>query len=399
MRSSFIPGILRVAQDDARKLIIAACIIIIAACSKDASKTNAEAGVAGTDTAALPHPSNFTVTAEQRQRIHLIAVQPTSFRPVVEATGNVAFNGDRSTQVLSPVSGPATRVVGQPGMQVKRGEPLAYVSSPDFATAVADYRKAQTAYRNAKRIADRDSALFKNDALARGDLEQAQADLAAAAADVDAAVESMRALGVDEAQIEAVRDGKTSAIAAIVRAPIDGTIVEKLISDGQLLQAGSTPCFTIADLSTMWVLANVFGSDLADVSVGEPVDILTDVRRAALPGKVDYIAALADPGTKAVQVRVVAPNPNQALRRDMFVRVQIKSATEHRGFLVPVSAVLRDDQNLPFVFVASANNSFARRRIDLGSRVGEQYEVMSGLNAGDQVVTEGALFLQFAESQ
>jgi len=284
-------------------------------------------------------------------------------------------------------------------MQVKRGEPLAYVSSPDFATAVADYRKAQTAYRNAKRIADRDSALFKNDALARGDLEQAQADLAAAAADVDAAVESMRALGVDEAQIEAVRDGKTSAIAAIVRAPIDGTIVEKLISDGQLLQAGSTPCFTIADLSTMWVLANVFGSDLADVSVGEPVDILTDVRRAALPGKVDYIAALADPGTKAVQVRVVAPNPNQALRRDMFVRVQIKSATEHRGFLVPVSAVLRDDQNLPFVFVASANNSFARRRIDLGSRVGEQYEVMSGLNAGDQVVTEGALFLQFAESQ
>lgn len=380
-------------------LLTVACVIMIAACSKDGSKSNAAAGVAGTDTSALPHPVNFTVTAEQRQRIHLITVQQTAFRPVVEATGNVAFNGDRSTQVLSPVSGPATRVVGQPGMQVKRGEPLAYVSSPDFASAVADYRKAQTAYRNAKRIADRDSALFKNDALARGDLEQAQADLAAAAADVDAAVESMRALGVDEAQIQEVKEGKTTAIAAIVRAPIDGTVVEKLISDGQLLQAGSTACFTIADLSTMWVLANVFGNDLADVSVGEPVDILTDVRRVPVPGKVDYIAALADPGTKAVQVRVVAPNPNQTLRRDMFVRVQIKSAVEHHGLLVPVSAVLRDDQNLPFVFIAAGNNAFARRRIDLGSRVGEQYEVMSGLNAGDQVVTEGALFLQFAESQ
>jgi cobalt-zinc-cadmium efflux system membrane fusion protein len=382
-----------------RALTGAACIVVLAACSKDDSRTNAAAGVAGTDTAALPRPSNFTVTAEQRQRLHLVAVQPTAFRPFVEATGNVAFNGDRSTQVLSPVSGPATRVTGNVGMQVKRGQPLAYVSSPDFASAVADYRKAQTAFRNAKRIADRDSALFKNDALARGELEQAQADLAAAAADVDAAVESMRALGVDEAQIDAVRDGKTSSIAAIVRAPIDGTIVEKLISDGQLLQAGSTPCFTIADLSTMWVLANVFGNDLADVSVGEPVDILTDVRRAPLPGKVDYIASLADPGTKAVQVRVLAPNPNQALRRDMFVRVRIKSAVEHRGTLIPVSAVLRDDQNLPFVFVAAANNSFARRRIDLGSRVGEQYEVISGLNLGDQVVTEGALFLQFAESQ
>jgi cobalt-zinc-cadmium efflux system membrane fusion protein len=382
-----------------RALTGAACIVVIAACSKDDSRTNAAAGVAGTDTAALPHPSNFTVTAEQRQRLHLVTVQPTAFRPFVEATGNVAFNGDRSTQVLSPVSGPATRVIGNVGMQVKRGQPLAYVSSPDFASAVADYRKAQTAYRNAKRIADRDSALFKNDALARGELEQAQADLAAAAADVDAAVESMRALGVDEAQIDAVRDGKTSSIAAIVRAPIDGTVVEKLISDGQLLQAGSTPCFTIADLSTMWVLANVFGNDLADVSVGEPVDILTDVRRAPLPGKVDYIASLADPGTKAVQVRVLAPNANQALRRDMFVRVRIKSAVEHRGTLIPVSAVLRDDQNLPFVFVAAPNNTFARRRIDLGSRVGEQYEVVSGLNPGDQVVTEGALFLQFAESQ
>lgn len=367
------------------------CAASLAACSKTDKGTTI-------DTASAPKPQNFTLTAEQRAKIHLVPAQLTSFRPVVEATGNVAFNGDRSTQVLSPVSGPATRVVGNVGQTVQKGAPLAYVSSPDFASAVADYRKAQTAYRNAKRIADRDSALFKNDALARGDLEQAQADLASAAADVDAALESMRALGVDEAQIEAVRDGKTSAIAAIVRSPIDGTIVEKLISDGQLLAAGSTPAFTIADLSTMWILANVYANDLPEIAVGEPVDILTDVRRAPMTGKVDYIASLADPGTKAVQVRVLAPNPGQTLRRDMFVRVQIKSATEHKGILVPVSSVMRDDQNLPFVFVAQGNG-FVRKRIDLGTRVGDQYEVTSGLTAGDQVVAEGALFLQFAESQ
>ncbi|HXD47400.1 MAG TPA: efflux RND transporter periplasmic adaptor subunit, partial [Gemmatimonadaceae bacterium] len=326
-------------------------------------------------------------------------IQPVSYRPVVEATGNVAFNGDRSTQVLSPVSGPATRVLVSPGAVVTRGEPLANVSSPDFAAAVADYRKAQTAYRNAKRIADRDSALYKNDALARGDLEQAQSDLASAGADVDAAVESMRALGVDESQIDAVRDGRTSAIAAIIRSPIDGTVVEKLISDGQLLQAGSTPCFTIADLSTMWVLANVYANELPEVAVGQPADVITDVRQAPLPGKVDYIAALADPGTKAVTVRILVPNNNQVLRRDMFVRVQIKSSQEHRGMLVPVSSVMRDDENLPFVFVAAANNAFARRRIDLGSRVGDKYEVTSGLAAGDKVVTEGALFLEFAQTQ
>lgn len=371
---------------------------LIAGATACSSKSGSAGGTTAGDTSTVPKPSTFTVTADQRKRINVVTVQPTSFRPVVEATGNVAFNGDKSTQVLSPVSGPATRVVATPGMAVQRGTPLAYVSSPDFAAAVADYRKAQTAYRNAKRIADRDSALFKNDALARGELEQAQSDLAAAGADVDAAVESMRALGVDEAQIQAVKEGKTSSIAAIIRSPIEGTVVEKLISDGQLLAAGSTPAFTVADLSTMWIMANVFSNDLADVNVGNPVDIITDVRRAPLPGRVDYIASLADPGTKAVQVRVVAANPNQLLRRDMFVRVQIKSAQEHRGLLVPVSSVLRDDQNLPFVFVAQGNG-FVRRRIDLGTRVGDKYETTSGLVAGDQVVAEGALFLQFAESQ
>lgn len=350
------------------------------------------------DTAA-PKPTNITVTEDQRQRIHLVTVQQTSFRPVIAATGNVAFNGDRSTQVLSPVSGPATRVVGNVGMVVHKGDPLAYVSSPDFASAVADYRKAQTAWRNAKRIADRDSALFKNDALARGDLEQAQTDLASASADVDAAVEEMRALGVDETQIQSVRDGKTTSIAAIVRSPIDGTVVEKLIADGQLLQAGSTACFTIADLSTMWVFANVYANDLPDVSVGEAADVFTDVNRAPIPGRVDYIASLADPNTKAVQVRVLAPNNNQVLRRDMFVQVQIKSARELTGMLVPVSSVMRDDQNLPYVFLAATTNSFARRRITLGNRVGDQYQVVSGVASGDKVVTEGALFLEFAESQ
>jgi cobalt-zinc-cadmium efflux system membrane fusion protein len=98
-------------------------------------------------------------------------------------------------------------------------------------------------------------------------------------------------------------------------------------------------------------------------------------------------------------VRVVAPNNNGVLRRDMFVRVQIKAATEQRGILVPVSSVMRDEQNLPYVFVSAGGNSFARRRITLGSRIGDNYQITAGLNAGDQVVAEGALFLEFAESQ
>ena len=370
----------------------AACLfVVIGACGKSNPTP-------GTDSTSTPKPSSFSVTPAQRQRIHIVTVQLVSFRPVIEATGNVAFNGDKSTQVLSPVSGPAIRVVAQIGSNVTRGEPLAYVSSPDFAAAVAGYRKAQTAYRHTRQIAERDSALFKNDALARADLEGAQSDVAAAQADLESSVQAMHALGVTDAQIQSVRDGHSASIEAIIRSPINGTVVEKLISNGQLLAAGTTACFTIADLSSMWVNTNVFANDIKDVSVGETVNVLTDVTQLPLPGRVSYIGSLADPGTKAVSVRVEVPNNNHALRRDMFVRVQIKSGQQHQGILVPVSAVLRDDQNLPFVFMVSGPG-FLRRRIDIGKRVGDQYDVTSGLKAGDQVVNDGALFLQFAETQ
>jgi cobalt-zinc-cadmium efflux system membrane fusion protein len=376
---------------------VSACLLtggFAAACS-----SNDAAGRQLGDTSLGPKPSNLTVTAEQRQRIHLVTVKTVAFRPTVDATGNVAFNGDHSTQVLSPVSGPAIHVIAEPGEFVHKGDALADVSSPDFAAAVAAYRKAETAFRNAKRIYVQDSALFKNDALARTELEQAQSDVASADADVGAAIEGMRSLGVDEDQIQAVRDGKKTSIAAVVRAPIDGTIVEKLISQGQLLAAGTTPCYTIADLSTMWVLANVFANDLGDVSVGQPAEIVTHTARGPMPGRLDYIASLADPGTKAVQVRIVVPNANRALRRDMFVQVQIKSSSEHRGILAPVSSVMRDEQNLPYVFVTAPGNSFARRKITLGNRFGDSYEIAQGLVDGDQVVADGALFLQFAETQ
>jgi cobalt-zinc-cadmium efflux system membrane fusion protein len=364
-----------------------------AGCSKPQTPASAAADSATT-------PSNFTLSESQRSRLQLVPVALQSFHPEIEATGTVAFNGDRSTQVLSPVSGPAVRIAAEPGAIVQRGTPLAYVSSPDFASAVADYRKAQSAYRNAQRIEARDSALFKNDALARADLEQAQTDLSGAEADVEAAVQAMRALGVDEAQINAVQQGSSAPIQAIIRSPIAGTVVEKLITPGQLLEAGSTPCFTVADLSTMWVMTSVFPNDLRNVSVGQPASIMTDASPTPIQGRVDYVAALVDPSSKAVSVRVLAPNTRGILRRDMFVRVQIRSGAPHDGVLVPTAAVLRNEENLPFVFVtAKSGRGFERRRVELGSRVGDQYEIPAGLAVGDTVVGNGALFLQFAESQ
>lgn len=385
----------------ARALLgVGACSAV--ACSAggaDQSATSASP-TAAPSTSAPTRMAGFSVTPAQRARLHLVTVQPTRYQPVVQTTGTVAFNGDRSTPVLSDVSGPALRIFVDPGAVVHRGDPLATVSSPDFATAVAQFRKAQSASGNLSRIATLDAQLFKNDALARRELEQAQTDAAAAAADRDAAIQQMRALGVGATEIaDIVNNRSTAPLVATIRAPIDGTVVERLISPGQLLTAGTTQAFTVADLSTVWVLASVFPDNLRDVAVGETADVVTDASPTPLTGRVAYIASLVDSASNAVSVRLLVPNRGLLLRRGMFVRVGIHAAREQTDILVPVSAVLRDEQNLPFVFVAAPDGSFGRRRVTLGQQVGDQYALRTGLAPGDQVVAEGALFLQFAETQ
>jgi cobalt-zinc-cadmium efflux system membrane fusion protein len=350
---------------------------------------------------AKPAAENLTLTPAQQARIAIDTVRPTTFTPSITTTGTVAFNGDHSTQVLSPVSGPVTRLLVQPGARVSSGDALAMVSSPDFAAAVSSYRKAVATAANLRRIADQDEQLFNTDALSRRDLDQARTDADAAVADRAAALEQIRALGIDPSTIESDSSGAVTNLQGVIRAPISGTVVERLITPGQLLEAGSTPAFTIADLSTVWVMANVFESDLASVRKGERVTITGDVSSTPFDGTVDYVGALVDPSTRATAVRVVARNRNDLLKRDMYVTVNIHLDRSRTGILVPTDAVLRDDQNLPYVYVASGTGAtvqYARCKVVLGSRVGNSYEITSGLNDGDRVVAQGALFLQFAES-
>lgn len=371
-------------------------LLIVLAFTAACSKKTADSAVAADSAEASTTKGAFSVTPEQQSRIHLVVATQSSFQPSIEATGTVAFNGDHSTQVLSPVSGPVSQLFAQVGTSVARGTPLAAVSSPDFATAIAAYRKAQSSYRNLQRIADQDVQLFKTDAIAKRDVDAAQVEASAAASDRDAALEQLRALGVNPA---AVADGSTNAISAVIRAPIEGVVVERNINPGQLLQAGSTPAFTIADLSTMWVLANVFEADLPSIRKGQLATVMSNGMPTPLSGRVDYVAALVDPASRATSVRITVPNHNQLLKKDMYVKVSINSNLTRSGILVPEAAVLRDEQNLPFVFVETGKGRYSRRSITLGAHVGSSYEIASGVTPGEKVVAEGALFLQFAESQ
>ena len=380
-------------------LTVVACLaaVALAACSAKPEEAEPRHGV------AAQHDSTgrgVTLSDSQRARLTIVEVATSSFVPQLEVTGNVAFNGDHSTQVISQVSGPVTRILAQPGTRVTAGEPLAYVSSPDFATAIADYRKADAAWRNAKRIADRNEQLFAADALARTDLDQARSDLSVAAADLEATTQQLRALGVAQSMIDAVRDGQeTGPLQGTIRAPLGGTIVERMVTPGMVVQAGSTVAFTVADLSTMWVFANVFEADLGAVRAGQRADIYSGASANPLHGRVDYVAALVDPGSKATAVRVVATNTPSLLKKDMLVSVVLHGLRETTGILLPDAAVLRDAENLPFVFIAAGDGRFVRRRVELGSHLGDRYEIRSGLSVGDRVVADGAIFVDFSESQ
>jgi cobalt-zinc-cadmium efflux system membrane fusion protein len=342
---------------------------------------------------------SLTLPPDQRAKVEVEAVAPAAYHRTLETTGTVAFDADQATAVLAPVSGPVSRLLVSVGAPVRRGETLATVSSPDFASAVSAYRKAVATARNLRRVADLDAKLFESEALSRREMEQAETDAVSAESDRDSARLALLALGVDGKVVEQVGQGKALAVDGVIRAPIAGTVVEKLITPGQLLQAGTTPCFTVADLSIVWVMANVFESDLPFVGIGDAADVRTSASPDAFPGRVDYVSAIVDPTTRAIAVRIVAKNPKQLLKKDLYVRVSIHSHRESRGILAPVSAILRDDENLPFLFVANPDGTFARHQVTIGSQVGDRVEVASGLNAGDRVVTKGGLFMQFAQNQ
>ena len=371
--------------------VIAATLTSITGCSPKIDSA--------TQTAAVT-ASNVTLTSAQRQNIPLYTVEPTQFRRAIEATGAVDFDNDHSTSVLAPFSGPVSRLLVSLGSQVKEGDPLAVVDSPDFATAISSYRKAIASAQTNRRLADLDKDLGEHHGVSQREAQQAETDAANAEADRESARQTLVSLKVPAQTIKDIQDGRPiSRLEAIIRSPIAGTVVEKLITPGQLLQAGTTACFTVADLSSVWVMAQVFGADLASVSPGDPSEVETGIGLEHFSGTVDNISALVNPDTRSALVRLVVKNPGGVLKKQMYVRVLIQSRQQATGLLVPVAAIFRDDENLPFVYLAKPDGSFERQHVSLGYRAGDQYDIADGLHAGDKIVVEGGIFVQFMQNQ
>jgi cobalt-zinc-cadmium efflux system membrane fusion protein len=378
----------------ARELALAAVLTamaMLAGCSP-ATDSNAPAPVAP--------PRNATLTPAQLKNMRFYTVEASKYHKTIETTGAVDFDNDRATSVLAPFSGPVSRLVVALGDHVKKGDPLAVVDSPDFAAAISAYSKALATAATNRRLADIDKDLLQHNGVAQREEAQAQTDAVNAEADRDAALLALVSLNVDPRVIKDIQQGRPAArIQSVIRSPIAGTIVERLITPGQLLQAGTTPCFTVADLSRVWVTAQIFGASLASVSLGDSAEVVTGTDAKNLSGTVDNIAALVDPTTRAVGVRVIVDNPGGVLKKQMYVGVRIRAREESAGLLVPVSAILRDDENLPFVYLTQADGSFARQHVTLGYRSQDQYDITEGLKVGDKIVVDGGIFVQFMQDQ
>lgn len=337
----------------------------------------------------------FTIPQDQMSHVQIVTVHPTKLSRSLRLTGAVAYNSFHTTPVITQVSGLVSRIAVVPGQRVTLGEPMLYVASPDYSQVRTNYLKAKDAYALAQKAYARAQDLYQHHAMAEQGLEQAASAEVQAGGDLVAAQAALKVMGITDpdALVQA-----PPSFEVPVKAPIAGLVVEQDVAVGQLIQPGSTQCYMLSDTSSVWVLVNVYQKDLPYVRVGDVVTVQTDSYPDTFHGRISYIAASLDPTTRTLQARIDTPNPGDKLKKDMYVTATVQAGSIPNAIAVPDAAVLRDNENQPFVYAMTSSSQFGRRTVTLGESLKGQTEITSGLKAGDQVIGNGSLFLQFANS-
>jgi membrane fusion protein, heavy metal efflux system len=378
-----------------RSTVALVLAVALTACSSDDRKRAGQMTSYSANGSPSSVPQLFTIPQDQMSHVQVVTVQPTRLIRTLRLTGAVAYNAFNTTPVITQVGGPVSRILVVPGQHVKTGQPMLDVSSPDYSQLLDAYLKAADAFRLADKNWVRAQDLYQHHAIAQRDLEQAESDRNQAQADLNAADQGMRILGIKNPGDLA--KAPSSALIPVL-APIGGEVVERLVSPGQVVQAGQTQAFTISDLSNVWVLANVYQADLAAIRTGDDVVVETDSYPDRFHGRISYVSPALDPNTRTLQARIVVDNPGEKLKRDMYCTVTVTAGSIPNAIAVPDASVLRDDNNQPFVYLASSANQFGRRDVEIGESLDGKTHILRGLSPGERVVGDGSLFLQFANS-
>src|SRR5271166_5092892 len=351
------------------------------------SKTKAEPG-AGTVVETNTDPNVFTM--QNPGQFPLTTVEARKVADEIHVNGVIAPDVNRSIPVVSLGGGRVVEIKAKLGDYVQKGQVLLLINSPDLSGAFSDYQK----YKADELLADKQLAraklLYDKGAIALADLENAEDLHAKAAADLNAAIQHLHVLGGDV---------NNPSLLLPLRAPISGTIVDQQITGGTGVRSldNQGPLFTIADLSVVWALCDVYQDMLSRVHVGDIAEINLAGYAESFPGKVVNIGQVLDPATRAAKVRIELPNPHGLMRAGMFVTATFRAKQPVDRVVVPVSAVVHlHDKD--WVFLPAGENRFRRVAVQLGQGEKDgQQQIISGLRPGDQVVTNALQFSSAAE--
>jgi len=341
-------------------------------------------------------------------QLQIVKVRTYAFRAQTSAIGQIGYNEDASTVVLTPFSGRVTRLIARLGDQVKRGDPLLEIDSPeqfvqqnDFIAAQAAKRKAGSQHNLAQILENRVRGLHEGKAAPFKDVQQAEAQLAAAENDVrsaDTAFEAarlrLRILGRTDEEILKLEETGTLSRVTTITAPISGTVVSRKVGPGQYVKADSGEAlYTIADLSTMWLKAQIFEQDIAQVRIGQEIE----ARVSAVPdrifkARINAINSASDLTTRRVVVRSEIENADGLLKAEMFAMFKISIDDGSPSPAVPTDAVIREG-DVATVWVETEPRLFKRRAVDIGIQREGLTQIRSGLDVGEMVVARGAIFV------
>lgn len=371
--------------------------------AKAAATATAMAGVKTPDSDAV------RVQPSQMQMLNVKEVELVPFRITRASVGQIAFNEDASTIVVSPFSGRVTKLIGKIGDTVERGSPLFEIDSPevvqaqtDLIAAVQAVEKAKSQVGLAKRNLNRLSDLLASKATSMREVDQARSDQAAAESDLKTAEGSLTSarnrlrvlVGRSEVEIARVEEQRIINPSFVVTSPIAGTIVNRKIGPGQYVKSDSSePLFSVSDLSTMWLKASVPENDIPHVRVGQEVE----VKVPALPdriftARITAIGAASDAATRRVIVRSEIANPGHVLKSEMFATFKITTGEARMAPAVPAEAVVREGQ-LTTVWVEQSPLLFKRRKVSLGMEQDNRLQIVGGLTPGERVIGRGAIFV------
>jgi len=338
-----------------------------------------------------------TLTPEMAARagIRTVSASAGTAALSLRLPGVVEPNAYREVAVTSLVSGRVTQVNAELGARVMAQDPLATIYSPELAEAQTAFIAARAEQVTHQQRQTRTQRLAAIGAATREELEMHEAERAQIDAEVEIARARLALLGIPEERTERLAGPQDVVTTIAVRAPLAGTVTKRSANVGLNIDL-ATPLFTVVDLSTVWVVADLYERDFARVRVGSPATVTSGAYPGvALRGRVSYIDPQVEPETRTAKLRIEVPNAGERLRLGMFVDAQVGESESRSGVLVPTSA-LQEIGSDTVVYVADAQQEgrFAERKVEVTSSTDGQSLVVAGLQAGDRVVTDGAFFLR-----